>query len=195
MDLHELISVRATAEADVYSVRVDITDLNAERYETDYVSRPGDDFGLAPVIRDAVDQWIDDERPILPFEPPALDSVKAGLKAQLDMDAETVRLQFITPGAGQAMTYQQKAAEAAACLADPDPDPAHYPLLAAEIGITSETLAGVATVVHGQHQAWRIIGGLIEAARLNGKKEIDASGSVADAQAAFDAVEWPAPPD
>lgn len=142
--------------------------------------------------RQMLAEWEQDGAEIPPFEPPALDSVKAGLKAQLDMDAEAVRLHFITPGAGQAMTYQQKAAEAAACLADADPDATDYPLLAAEIGITSETLAGVAAVVHGQHQAWRIIGGQIEAARLNGKKEIDAAGSVADAQAAFDAVEWPA---
>lgn len=124
--------------------------------------------------------------------PDGLPLLKASLKARLDADAEAERLRYITAGAGQAMTYQQKAAEAAACLADPEPDPADYPLLAAEIGITAETLAGVATVVHGQHQAWRVIGGLIEGARLNGKKEIDAAPTAEAAQAAFDAVEWPA---
>lgn len=122
----------------------------------------------------------------------SLVTLKASLKARLDADAEAERLHYITAGAGQVMTYQQKAAEAAACLADPDADQADYPLLAAEIGITAETLAGVATVVHGQHQAWRVIGGLIEGARLNGKKEIDAAPTAEAAQAAFDAVEWPA---
>lgn len=124
--------------------------------------------------------------------PPPLDGLKATLKARLDEVAETERLKYITGGAGQAMTYQQKAAEAAACLADPAPDPVEYPLLAAEIGITAETLVGVATVVFGQHQAWRVIGAQIEAARLNGKKAIDAALSAEDAQAAFELVEWPA---
>lgn len=138
-------------------------------------------------------RWQDGEVVEYVPEPPALDIVKSRLKAQLDADAEAVRLQFITAGAGQAMTYQQKAAEAAACLADPDPDAADYPLLSAEIGITAETLVGVATVVNGQHQAWRFIGGQIEAARLNGKKAIAEALTAEDAQAAFAAVEWPSP--
>lgn len=124
--------------------------------------------------------------------PPPLEDVKAELKVRLDADAEVVRLHYITPGAGQAMAYLQKAAEAAACLADTDPGPADYPLLAAEIGITAETLVGVATIVHAQHQAWRNIGGQIEAARLAGKAAIDAALTIDNAQAAFDAVEWPA---
>lgn len=192
MRLHELIAVTATAHPDIYIAQVDITDTNGERYITDYGSTPDDTFGLGPTIREAIDQWIAGGKPVGAYEPPALAAVKATLKARLDADAEAERLHYITAGAGQAMTYQQKAAEAAACLADPEPDPADYPLLAAEIGITAETLAGVATVVHGQHQAWRVIGGLIEGARLNGKKEIDAAPTAEAAQAAFDAVEWPA---
>lgn len=124
--------------------------------------------------------------------PPPLDPLKAALKARLDADAETERLKYVTAGAGQAMTYQQKATEAADCLADPDPDAANYPLLAAEIGITGATLIDVATVINGQHQAWRFIGAAIEAARLGGKQAVDAAETVEDAQAAFDAVEWPA---
>lgn len=118
---------------------------------------------------------------------------KADLKARIDAVAETERLKYITPGAGQAMTYQQKAAEAAACLVDTNPDPTDYPLLAAEIGITGASLAEVAQTVYDAHQAWRVIGAQIEAARLGGKAAIDAAETAEDAQAAFGAVTWPSP--
>lgn len=133
-------------------------------------------------------KWQDGE--VVEYEPPPppLEDIKDTLKVRLDADAERERLKYITPGAGQAMTYQQKAAEAAACLADPDPDPADYPLLAAEIGITGADLLDVATVVAGQHQAWRVIGSMIEAARLGGKAAIENATSAEDAQTAFEAA-------
>lgn len=70
MELHEIISVTATDEDGVYIATVDITDMGGERYETNYVSRAGDIFGLAPVIRAAVEAWIADGKPVLPYEPP-----------------------------------------------------------------------------------------------------------------------------
>lgn len=130
---------------------------------------------------------------IRPLTADELAAQKVDLKTRLDAAAETERLKYITPGAGQAMTYQQKATEAAACLADTDPDPADYPLLAAEIGITGATLAEVAQAVHDAHQTWRVIGAQIEAARLGGKAAIDAADTEEDAQAAFGAVTWPSP--
>ncbi len=193
MELHEVLSVRASSTPDVYVAEVEITDVNGERYVTEYVSTPGDTFGLAPAIRAAIEDWLSDEQPVLPYEPPLLEAIKVDLKARLDAEAEAERLKYITPGAGQAMTYQQKATEAAACLADTDPDPADYPLLAAEIGITGATLAEVAQAVHDAHQMWRVIGAQIEAARLGGKAAIDAADTEEDAQAAFEAVTWPSP--
>lgn len=72
MDLHELISVTATAEPDVFVASVDLTDVNGERYIADYVSNSSDTFGLAPVVRAAVEQWIADGKPIIPYlETPA----------------------------------------------------------------------------------------------------------------------------
>lgn len=70
MELHEIISVAETEEDGVYIATVDITDMSGERYETDYVSRAGDIFGLAPTIRYAVEAWIADGKPVLPYEPP-----------------------------------------------------------------------------------------------------------------------------
>ena len=193
MQLHEIQAVTATADPGIYVATVDITDMDGDRYITDYPSIPGDTFGLAPVIRAAIDQWIADEKPVQPYEPPPLDEVKADLKARLDTAAENERLKYITGGSGQAMTYQQKAAEAAACLADTDPDPTDYPLLAAEVGITGATLTEVAQTVYDAHQTWRMIGAQIEAARLGGKAAIDAADTKEDVQAAFEAVTWPSP--
>lgn len=135
------------------------------------------------------------------YVPPPLEGIKAGLKARLDIDAETERLKYITPGAGQAMEYQQAAAEAEALLTavdvDPghDPDPAQYPMLAASIGIDGDTLVDVATTVATMHGQWRAIGSSIRAARLAGKAAIDAAETAEAARAAFDAVEWPEPPE
>lgn len=67
--LHEVFSVSATGEPDVFILDVDITDASGQRYRCDYVSRPDDPFGLAPTIR----QWLVDnpEFPITPYvEPP-----------------------------------------------------------------------------------------------------------------------------
>src|SRR5690606_7611681 len=98
---------------------------------------------------------------------------------------------YITGGSGQAMAYLQKAMEATAYLAATDPDPADYPLLAAEVGITGETLADVAAVVDAHYQAWRVIGAAIEQARLGAKAAVDAAETAEDAQAAYDAIVWP----
>lgn len=133
------------------------------------------------------------EPPTPPSAPPApsLAALKISLKAQIDAAAEVERLKYITPGSGQAMAYLQKAMEATAYLAATDPDPADYPLLAAEVGITGDTIADVAAVVDGQYQAWRAIGAAIEQARLGAKAAVDATATVEDAQAAYAAIVWP----
>ena len=122
-----------------------------------------------------------------------LDALKSALRQAIDEAAETERARWITLGAGQAMTYQAKAIEAAAISSDPSPDPAGYPLLAAEIGITAPDLAGVAAVVLAQHAAWTAAGAAIEAARLSGKADVTAAADATAARAAA-VVIWPAPP-
>lgn len=120
-----------------------------------------------------------------------LEAVKALLKGSIDAQAEVERLRYITPGAGQAMTYAQKAEEARLCLAANDPDAEEYPLLAAEIGITANTLLGVAQIVAAANAQWLQIGAAIEAARLATKKAISEAETLEVAQVAASSVMWP----
>lgn len=68
--LHQLISAQMTREQNVYVVRADITDSTGERYEVDYVSRPHDGNGLAPLIRAALVSWIDAGNTLTPYTVP-----------------------------------------------------------------------------------------------------------------------------
>lgn len=131
--------------------------------------------------------------PEIPEEPDrTLDEWKGMLTMKIDSDAEAARLRYITAGSGQAMTYQQKAQEAAAVLSlvgTGNIDESAYPLLAAEIGITAPTLFEVAQVVDGAFQAWRVVGGRIEGLRLGGKAAVAAAGTIEDAKAAAE-INW-----
>lgn len=118
-------------------------------------------------------------------------ALKTSLKANVDAAAEIERLKFITPGVGQALTYQQKAEEAKACLASSQPDAEDYPLLSAEIGITASDLMGVAQIVSNAYAQWRVVGAAIEAVRLSAKAAIDTAPSFAAADEAASSVVWP----
>lgn len=120
-----------------------------------------------------------------------LDGLKAMLRDRVDAAAERERGKYITAGAGQAMTYQQKAAEAKAFTEAETPVPADYPMLSAEVGVTAPDIAGVAASVLAAESAWRYIGSAIEGVRLGAKKGIDDAEDAEDAQAAAD-VTWPA---
>jgi hypothetical protein len=122
---------------------------------------------------------------------PDLAAVKARAKAHIDEAAERARLKYITPGAGQAMTYAEKAAQARQCLAETDPLETDYPLLAAEIGITAASLVDVAAVVVAAHAAWIGIGAAIEGIRLQAKSSIDAAEDAAAVHAVAETVVWP----
>ena len=119
-----------------------------------------------------------------------VDLEKARAKAcqQIDAEAEAMRLAFITPGAGQAMTYQYKAEEAKALLNDPD---AETPFLSAEAEATGTTVAALAEVVRGQVQAWTFMGAAIEAGRMKAKAEMAEAGPPG-AIAAAAVVDWQA---
>lgn len=118
-----------------------------------------------------------------------LDDLKSQLKAQIDAQAEVERGRYITPGAGQAMTYQQKATEAFALEGDASPDPANYRLLSAEVGITAPTLAEVGEAVRLAHNSWLMIGAAIEGVRLGAKKAVE-DASTAEAARAAAQVDW-----
>ncbi|MBA4774294.1 MAG: hypothetical protein H2044_01390 [Rhizobiales bacterium] len=123
----------------------------------------------------------------------ALFQWKIMLSAKIDEEAERARLRYITGGSGQAMTYQQKAQEAAEVLAlvgSGEIDASHFPLLSAEVGITAATLVEVAQVVDYAYQTWRVVGAQIEALRLGGKASVSSASTIPAAKAAAQ-IQWP----
>lgn len=74
------------------------------------------------------------------------------------------RLSYITDLPGQDMLYMAKAEEARAWLADPDPDPAAYPLVMSEVGVTAETAWEVAQIFANLSALWRYAAGSLDAA-------------------------------
>ncbi|EJL57978.1 hypothetical protein PMI09_00683 [Rhizobium sp. CF122] len=155
-----------------------------------------DEWEMAPAPEGTPDDERVRENVIPAFPEPDLSAIKASLKASVDAAAESERLKYITGGSGQAMTYQQKAEEAKRYTAVVEaggtpPEPAGFPLLSAEVGITAPTLGDVAAVVNGAFLQWQIIGGAIEAVRLGTKAAIDAATTEAAAEAAAGAANWP----
>lgn len=121
----------------------------------------------------------------------SFDKLKLCSKIEIDAAAEAERLKYITPGTGQAMTYQQKVAEAQAYKAATKPKPEDYPILVSEVGITAPTLSEVADTVLAAYQQWQQIGAMIEAIRLGAKRDIDAAENEAAARAVVEGIVWP----
>ncbi len=138
----------------------------------------------------------------------SLSQLQTALCADIDAQAETQRLLYITPGAGQAATYLLKQTQAAQALAaqattDAGKTPAQlaaaYPFLANEIAITVDPTSkapatdiyGVARGIMAVLNGWQPIGLAIEAMRLKTKAAINAATTSATAEAAHDAVAWP----
>lgn len=74
------------------------------------------------------------------------------------------RLGYITDLPGQDMLYMAKAEEARAYLADAAPDPADYPLVMSEVGITASTAYEVAQIFANLNALWRYAAGSLDAA-------------------------------
>lgn len=121
----------------------------------------------------------------------SLSVFKAETITRINDAAEKCRGKYITPGDGQMMTYLEKINQARACLAVPSPETADYPMLAAEVGITAPTLAGVAEIVVAAYNQWLIIGSAIEATRRAANIAVEAADTRAAVQLAMDSVVWP----
>jgi len=128
-----------------------------------------------------------------------LADVHAAYKAMLNTDAENVRLKYITDGVGQAMTYQEKQAQATAVLATTEAEAnamtaqertALYPTLAASVGIEASTLWACAQLVMARYEAFADLSNVIETTRLTGIKAIDDATTVDGARQAYEAVTW-----
>ena len=108
---------------------------------------------------------------------PSLAALKVAAAADIDAQAERLRLTLITAGAGQALVYERKRAEAERMVGDAEPQPADYPLLAAEVGITAPTLAEVGAAVRAMASDWIAAAATIEAVRLRAKAQIAAAST------------------
>lgn len=113
------------------------------------------------------------------------------VSAGIDQAAENARLKYITPGAGQALTYQEKAAELARYDETSQPRIADFPLLGAEIGITADSLTGVADAVRTALTLWRENGAAIERVRLQAKADVEKARDDEAIQEILDAIVWP----
>lgn len=116
-----------------------------------------------------------------------LAAVRAFYALRVDVAAELYREQFITPGAGQAMTYQRKEAEARAWTSGGDP--ATAPFIAAEATARGMTIDALAAEIIVAADAWSHIGARIEGARMGAKAAI-ATAMTVPAIAAGAAVDW-----
>lgn len=163
-----------------------------------YLSR-GDAAGGIPlsdaIPDDARLRLVDGEVIAEPAPEPSLAERRAVAKRQVDAAAESHRLRVVTPGAAQALVYELKRTEAVRWKAIADgggtPVPAEYPLLAAEIGITADDLAGVAAIVLALAAAWSQIAAGIETTRLGAKRGIDQAPDAAAIDAILAGLAWP----
>ncbi|MBY9062295.1 hypothetical protein K7957_05045 [Sphingomonas yunnanensis] len=121
---------------------------------------------------------------------PELDLValRVAMAARVDQEAEALRMRYLTPGAGQAMTYTRKEAEARAWTVD---STAATPFLSAEATARGISLAQLAPEVIAQADAWVPLGAAIEAVRMGTKAAIMRAGSLGEIVAAA-SRSWPA---
>ena len=124
---------------------------------------------------------------------PLLNDAKAAAKAEVDAAAETARLQFITGGAGQAMTYELKHQEALALQDDSSPESANYPLLNACIGADGATLSDVASTIIATRNLWVVTATTIEGTRRTAKTAITNAAVHAAITTIMAGLSWPNP--
>lgn len=124
---------------------------------------------------------------------PDMVRVQAQAEAFIDSQADALLAPYMTLTPGRAMTYLAKEAQATAFLAAENPDPAAYPLIAGEVGITADTPKAVAETILAMSRAWHAMGAAIESVRLTAKKKTREATTAGEVQAVLDAIAWPTP--
>ncbi len=118
-----------------------------------------------------------------------LDTVRRFAVACVNDTIGRVRSGSITVPPGQERFDIAKEAEATRCLADAAPTPVGYPLLAAELGITGQTLAEVATVVTSTADFWRRKAAALEKLRSQTNRQIEVATTRVAIVNALDALD------
>lgn len=173
---------------------------------------------VCPVVGVSIGQWDDASTWRIDYDPVATDAqrvaaaaalasldlsqpVRSHLRRRIDEDAERIRLRYITPGVGMAMTYAEKKDQAVAVLAMGEAaanalvahGAAEFPTLSASVPIEAPSLYASAQLVISRYEAWAAISRGIELTRLAAKKAISDASDAAAAQAAYEAITWPSP--
>ncbi len=105
-----------------------------------------------------------------------LSDLKVVAKINIDRAAEQARLRYVTTGSGQAMTYREKADDAASYVAAGYPvDMTAYPFILAESNATGKTGKQAADDIIAKRELWVTIGSRIEEKRVGGKVNVDAA--------------------
>lgn len=102
------------------------------------------------------------------------DSAERHFLSLVDQEAEAERSRYITPGNGQAMTYEEKHRQALA---------GGGPMISAEADALGMTVQEVIDSVLTARAQWEQIGSQIEAARLKAKRDIRAAQTPAEMHA------------
>lgn len=132
------------------------------------------------------------------FIPPArveLGVVKATYTRAVDELAEAQRLRWITPGEGQALTYQRKVEEAKRAVLEAAPAAGDYPMLAASVGIDGDDVKAVGTLVLAMDAQWAVIGAAIERRRMSAKRDIQSAEDEEAILAIMAGITWPDAPE
>ncbi|MCK8779096.1 hypothetical protein M0654_03760 [Rhizobium sp. NTR19] len=158
-------------------------DEQLSRQEEKLFQNTGDWPVVPSGLHAVVDSWSPQEAEI------DIDLLRAEMVAKVDREAEAYRLNFITAGDGQAMTYQQKLAEARAKLANTSIADAEIPHIVAEAEATGMTKTDVAQSIVDTFAGWQILSAGIEGKRMAAKKAI-AEAEAAEAIKAAAAVSW-----
>ena len=125
------------------------------------------------------------------FDPNSLALVKPRLLAAIETKAGEIRCKYITTTPGQDSLYERKRREAEYVDSQGgNANPALCPVLSASVGIEAPTLADVAALVITKESQWAAIAAAIELRRLRGKKAVTDATTVAQAEAAFAAIDW-----
>lgn len=127
--------------------------------------------GASAVFDPAAGAWVRDAAALAAD----LETAKAAAIARVNDWAGRERARHITIAPGQDMIYLAKEAEALRYLADPDPAPADYPLICAEVGITAPDAYQIAQVWAYMSAMWRQVAAQIETLRLGTIAQIEAA--------------------
>lgn len=128
-----------------------------------------------PALPDALSSLVSGWNP--PAQEVDLDALRAAAVLKVDRSAEAYRMEFITPGFGQVMAYQQKLEEARAKQANASIANDKIPHIVAEAEADEMTTAEKAQQIVDTFAAWQHISAGVEAKRMAAKKAIALAGT------------------